>query len=1113
MRPAGQSQDARFPVTVDPAFVQVAQLLGSSDPVSQLYLRFGGTVSVSGDTFVVGAPEEDTTSGTDAGAAYVFVRSGTAWIRQARLAASDAAAGYQFGSSVSVSGNTAVVGAPHPYYAGGGRAYVFVRSGATWTEQQKLMSADPFANPFGASVSVSGDTAVVGASSTDGAGAAYVFVRTGTSWTQQAVFSGSGGDHWDAFGASVSVSGDTIFVGARGENSAGGPEAGAVHVFVRAGTSWTEQARLLASDAAASDGFGGSVSVSGDTAVVGAPGAGAAYAFVRSGATWTEQQKLVTQDAGAAYYTGASVSVFGDTAVVGGPHSGASLGAAGTVYVFARSGTSWAEQPKVTASDGAPYDEFGASVSVFGDTLVVGAPRAAATAGAAYVFARHAAPWTEQAKLSASAPDVTAGDHFGQSVSVAGDTVVVGAPDDDRPLAYSGGSAYVFARSGAVWSTQKLVASNAGPNDHFGTSVSVSGDTIVVGAPDIGAPAGGHGYGFAYAFVREGAFWREQQILGQSWTQLFGASVSVSGDTAVVGGPGRPPYYDTGSAAVFVRSGATWTPEQDLASPLGAQYDDFGWSVSLSGDTLAVGDSSCTHVFVRTESGWIVQQTLSASGPVSISGDTLLVGAQVFVRSGTAWAEQQALTTGDDAGPIRSVQVSGNRLVASRGHAAYVFERSGAAWSQKQKLVSPGVAPYDNFGASVSLAGRIVVVGDTYVDAGGGPESGAAYVFEDEVPSADLWVQKTDGRAAGIPGQGVTYTITVGNAGPDAAEGAGVMDILPAALSCTTTCAGTGGATCTAGPFSGNIADRVKIPAGQLVTYTAHCTVSSSASGTLSNTATVMAPPTVGDPDPGNNSATDTDTLDPAADLGVVLRHSPDTVSPGGVLDTLITITNLGLWPSTGMTVTESLPAGTSFVSSIPGPSACSVQGDALECELGPLPPGKTHSVSVEVAVAAGARGVLSSTASVTGNEPDPVAANDSDTETALVSMPTQFFTMTPCRVVDTRAGSAAPIGGPALIARLTRRFTLAGHCGIPSSAQAVALDVTGTEAGAAGNLRLFPAGLSVPLFTVVSYREGETSGSNTVVALSADGEIAAYVTQAARTKVHVIIDVSGYFE
>ena len=303
-----------------------------------------------------------------------------------------------------------------------------------------LTSADPFANPFGASVSVSGDTAVVGASSTDGAGAAYVFVRTGTRWTQQAVFSGSGGEPLGCV--------RRIRIGVRrhdlrgregGEDGVSGPEAGAVHVFVRAGASWTEQARLLASDSAAFAGFGGSVSVSGDTAVVGAPRAGSAYAFVRSGATWTEQQKLVTQDAGAAYYTGASVSVFGDTAVVGGPTSGASLGAAGTVYVFARSGTSWAEQPKVTASDGAPYDEFGASVSVFGDTLVVGAPRADANAGAAYVFARHGATWTEQEKLSASAPDVTASDHFGQSVSVSGDTVVVGAPDDDGPLAYSRG--------------------------------------------------------------------------------------------------------------------------------------------------------------------------------------------------------------------------------------------------------------------------------------------------------------------------------------------------------------------------------------------------------------------------------------------------------------------------------------------------------------------------------------------------------------------------------------------------------------------------------------------------------------------------------------------------
>lgn len=114
MRPAAQSQDARFPVTVDPTLVRVTPLLGSSDPVSQLYLRFGTTASASGDTLVVGAPEEDTTSGTDAGAAYVFVRSGAAWIQQARLTASDAAARYAFGSSVSVSGDTAVVGAPLP---------------------------------------------------------------------------------------------------------------------------------------------------------------------------------------------------------------------------------------------------------------------------------------------------------------------------------------------------------------------------------------------------------------------------------------------------------------------------------------------------------------------------------------------------------------------------------------------------------------------------------------------------------------------------------------------------------------------------------------------------------------------------------------------------------------------------------------------------------------------------------------------------------------------------------------------------------------------------------------------------------------------------------------
>jgi uncharacterized repeat protein (TIGR01451 family) len=740
----------------------------------------------------------------------------------------------------------------------------------------------------------------------------------------------------------------------------------------------------------------------------------------------------------------------------------------------------------------------------------VSAPQASALGGKVYVFGRSGPTWTEQTWIPGPAPDTTVADHFGAAVSASGDTVVVGAPDDDLPTATTGGSVYVFTRSGPDWIRQKLVASNAGRNDHFGTSVSVSGDTLVVGAPDIDAPAGTHGSSYAYAFVRDGTYWREQQLLGSSWSERFD-SVSVSGDTAVVGGRGRAPYYDTGGATVYVRSGTTWAEQEHLVSPLGAPYDDFGSSVSLDGDTLAVADprNSGTYVFVRSAGVWTLRQTLGVSGPVSISGDTLVVGRWVFVRAGADWHPQQALTASDGTTSFSSAQVSGTRLVLGRPSAAYVFERPASVWVERQKLVSP--QPYDRFGDSVSLSGGMVVVGDPYRDTPAGPDAGAAFVYGDSV--ADLWVRKTDGRAAVVGGDTVTYTITVGNAGPSAVHGAVVSDVLPASLSCTTTCAGAGSATCPAGPLAGNVADAVDIPANASVTYTAVCVVAASATGSLSNTATVAPPATMTDPYPGNNSATDTDTLDPVADLEVVLTQSGDNASAGEAFEYSAVVTNRGPWPSTGVKLTNVLPSGTTLIASTPGPGVCGLNSMRLECDLGPLAAGETHVVTVDVAVDAAARGVLTDTAVVTGNEPDPVATNDRDTKKALASGPSQFFTIAPCRLVDTRLDSPACLGGPALNSRTTRAFPLVGRCGIPPTARAVALNVTVTGATADGNLRVFPAGLEVPLTATVSYRRSQTRASNAIVALNGEGEIAAYADQAARTRAHVIVDVTGYFE
>jgi hypothetical protein len=258
------------------------------------------------------------------GAAYVFVRSGTTWSQQTELTAPvHSPVSDDLGWSVALSGSTAVVGDPRNN-SFTGAAFVFLRSGTTWFRQAKLTApAHGFAQFLGTSVAVSGTTVVAGAPDSE---AAYVFVRSGTTWSQQAKLTGPGG-----FGASVALSGLTAVVGSPAENSG----AGAAYVFTRSGTTWSQQAKLTAADGAADDSFGSSVALSGSTAVAGAPGknanAGAAYVFTRSGTTWSQQAKLTAAHGAANDNFGNSVALYGATAVAGAPFRNANVGAA---YVF-----------------------------------------------------------------------------------------------------------------------------------------------------------------------------------------------------------------------------------------------------------------------------------------------------------------------------------------------------------------------------------------------------------------------------------------------------------------------------------------------------------------------------------------------------------------------------------------------------------------------------------------------------------------------------------------------------------------------------------------------------------------------------------------------------------
>jgi len=385
-----------------------------------------------------------------------------------KLTAADTAAGDNFGRAVALSGDTVLIGASRDVIGANknqGSAYVFVRSGGTWTEQAKLVASDGAAGDFfGLAVALDGDWALVGAQNADvGAnalqGAAYVFTRAGTSWSEHAKLVSADGAATDLFGISVAIDTYTAVVGAQRKTVGSNLEQGAAYVFDRAGNVWTQQAKLTSSDGAANDFFGTSVAIRANTAIVGAIyddfgsmlEAGSAYVFERAASTWTEKAKLVAADPDSVDQFGNAIAVSGNTVLIGA-FSDSFPGASnqGSAYVFVGSGASWTQQAKLSASDGSYGDAFGTSVALFGDTALVGAHfddnGTIQDQGSAYIFARTGTAWTEQSKLLAK--DGAATDHFGFAVALSSDAAWVGAHQSD-PKGGASGSAYVFELFGA----------------------------------------------------------------------------------------------------------------------------------------------------------------------------------------------------------------------------------------------------------------------------------------------------------------------------------------------------------------------------------------------------------------------------------------------------------------------------------------------------------------------------------------------------------------------------------------------------------------------------------------------------------------------------------------
>lgn len=360
--------------------------------------EYGRIVHIDGDRAVVGAHFDDDRGG-NSGSAHIHRREDVGWVHEAKLTASDGAANDLFGRTVRLSGMVALIGAPRDDVAAtdSGSAYVFRHNGSNWDQETRLSAADGTANAqFGESTALAGSLAVVGAPRQTAAatesGAVYVFRYDGSSWHQEARITGSDSAAYNQFGASVATDGQIVVAGAPTHNGA----AGAAYVFSFNGTTWVQRAKLTASDPAANDFFGWSCALSADRLVVAAPfkdgtGAdcGAAYVYRRDRAGWPQEAKLTAPDAAANDFFAWSVSLTGHRVVLGSFYDDDAGAGSGSAYVFKRTGTSWLLEKKLTASDAAAGDQFGQSVAISGNDVIVGTPYdndGGTHSGSAYIY-------------------------------------------------------------------------------------------------------------------------------------------------------------------------------------------------------------------------------------------------------------------------------------------------------------------------------------------------------------------------------------------------------------------------------------------------------------------------------------------------------------------------------------------------------------------------------------------------------------------------------------------------------------------------------------------------------------------------------------------------------
>jgi hypothetical protein len=903
------------------------------------FMQFGRSLAVSGSTLVVGAPAAVscvlTTSscGGGVGAVYVYGRVAGAWQFRQKLRASDytyaSTTNRNFGASVAVDGDTLLVG------AGGafdqvvapsnsiGAVYVFTRTAGTWTETQKLLPPTPVlgTDEFGFSVALRGDTAVIGnpgrtVSGAAAGGAVHVFTRSGGSFTQAALLTASDPAAGNRLGEAVAYSGNTILAGAPLGDAPTPANSGAAYVYTGSGATWTEQAKLIALDPLANAAFGNSVDLDGDSAVIGAvgwftppnaPNQGRAYVYTRSGSTWSQQQRLEAGDAQANRF-GQSVSIRGDQIAIGARDTREGGGTPGAVRLFARSGGTWALEQSLLGPAQTSAG-LGVAVRLIDDggtpALLASSVNSADSSGIEFIRTWRRTGATPTPFVLASdltRRPSTAQAFFGAVVAVEGDLAVVGVPAMRQPtspvnLATQVGVAYVYARSGGLWTLRQALTINplGGDTAAFGAAVAISGNTIAVSAPRERAAISGNGTGVVYVYTIGPSSIDLQQRIAidnvSASSQDFGRSVSLDGDTLAVGAPFtfNPPVTDSfGRVFVYTRSAGVWTKQQEIVdtTPPGTN-GEFGNVVIVRGNDMVIGvrpfqtSGFVPYVAVATRSGstWsIVQRILEPSGTSIVpndgefgralawSGTTLAIGAarhggeagssgngRVYLYAGTPGSFALGTTLRQTDGTVAStgsrygaaLALDGDRLLVSAPQtsflpgtgplgAAYSYERVGGSWRQVARL--RGTSPDDTVfsfsgpltsppqgGSPLAFAGTQLLIG-VPLSNGQAPFAaqnvGAVLVFGvpratstsvSAPPWAPLGVATAVGFSVSAPNGPVSGSVRV-----DASSGENCTATL-AAGSCTLTFTSAGTRTVVASFLGGPAFGQSRSPAATIV--------------------------------------------------------------------------------------------------------------------------------------------------------------------------------------------------------------------------------------------------------------------------------------------------------